>query len=83
MTTKQKVKKIVIRAQQAKKEGFTCLASKVKDCYSSHYYHVVDIDFILNYGYWPACPKGQLPSGAHCRIGTESRQIDWTKTTRR
>ena len=71
----------VSEIEQLKKEGITHIATLVKTCYFTEYWHVVSIDRIVkNNRYWIPCPIRQLSSGAVCRVGVRKNTIDWTKT---
>ena len=67
--------------EQLKNAGITHLATLVKSCYFTKYWHVVSLDRIeKNNRYWIPAQMFTFPSGATCRIGQTSASIDWTKT---
>ena len=61
--------KLQIQARKAKSAGFTHVASVVKSVFRTTYYHVVDIDDVINSGKWPAAPVVTFASGARGRAG--------------
>ncbi len=75
--------KIIARAKQLKAEGKTHMAAMLKRHYGSSYYNVQSIEDVLAAGKWIAAPYGQFRSGAHGRVGIESRKIDWAITARK
>ena len=79
----KKESKIIARAKELKSMGYTNMASIVKSVFSTSYYHVVKIDDVIATGKWIPSNKVQFESGAHGRVGTNGKYIDWTKTARR
>lgn len=75
--------KILEKAIKAKEQGYTHMASIVKNVYSTNYYNVVLIDDIIRLGMWIPANYVQFSSGARGRIGINGNNIDWTKTIRK
>ena len=59
------------------------MASIVKSHFSTSYFHIVKIEDVLNAGKWIPANHVQFPSGAHGRVGTNSKYIDWSITARK
>lgn len=78
-----KTLKIVLKAEELKKQGYTHMASIVKSVYFTKYFHVVKINDVLEAGKWIPAEHVQFYSGAHGRSGTAENKIDWTKTARK
>ena len=78
-----KTSKVVERAIELKAIGYTHMASIVKSYFNTSYYHVVKIDDVIEAGKWIPAGHVQFPSGAHGPIGTDSKNIDWSKTARK
>lgn len=75
------MKKIIEKALEAQKLGFTHLASVVKRFKFTTYYHVVPISQVLEAGKWIPARIVQFPSGARGREGLPEKQVNWEKTT--
>lgn len=78
-----KTSKIIIRATELKTKGYKFMASVVKSHFKTTYYHVVSIDDVLKAGKWIPAGKVTFASGAHGRVGTSSKNIDWSITARK
>jgi len=77
----KKEHKIVTKAKELKKLGYTHIASIVKQHYASSYYHVVSIDSIIEAGKWIPAPT--YSGSWHGKIGIIGTEIDWSKTAKR
>jgi hypothetical protein len=75
-----KTTKLIQRATELKKQGFTHIASIVKSYYRTNYYHVVSIDDILKAGKWISAEHVYFQRGAHGRLGISENKVDWSKT---
>lgn len=79
--------KVVLKAIEMQDKGYTHMASIVKSVFKSKYYHVVKISNIINAGKWiPANKQAYTFKNGnykHIRIGTNGKNIDWTKTCRK
>jgi len=78
-----KQKKIVLAAKIARNNGYTHIASMVKQFKSTYYYHLVSCDKIISNKDWIPAPKKYNGFGWIGRIGTIGTKIDWTKTITR
>lgn len=78
-----KTSKVVERAIELKAMGYTHMASIVKSVFNTSYYHVVKIDDVIEAGKWIPSGMVQFESGAHGRVGTNGKHIDWSKTARK
>lgn len=73
-------------ADKLKVQGYTQIASLIKQVMTSRYYNINFIDDIINNGgKWTPANKGYFPSLRgnrtwHGRIGTYSKDIDWKIT---
>jgi len=76
-----KEKKIVLAAKIARNNGYTYIASIVKQFKSTYYYHIVSCDKIISSKDWIPAPKNYY--GWTGRIGTTGKNIDWSKTITR
>ena len=61
--------KLQIQARKAKEAGFLFVASVVKSHFKTTYYHVVEINLLIEAGKWPAAPVVTFASGARGRAG--------------
>ncbi len=75
--------KTVQRALKLKAEGKIYMASVVKSCFYTVYYHVVRIDDVIEAGKWIPANTVTFESGAVGRAGISGKQIDWTITGRK
>jgi len=78
-----KTSKILTKALEAKNNGKKYMASVVGSCFTTTYFHLVLIDDIIKAGKWIGQTKQTLSSGAYCRPGVTSNQIDWSITVRK
>lgn len=78
-----KKSKLIQRAEMLKSQGYLYLASKVKRYKYTDYYHVMDIDKILEAGKWISAPFVNKFNGPHYRQGVNGNHIDWTITATR
>ena len=76
------MKKIVKQAMEAQKQGYTHIASIVKQCYHTKYYHVVAIADVIEKGDWVPAPR---TSGMpwHGRIGVAGSKVNWSVTVKK
>jgi hypothetical protein len=50
------MKKIQLQAKKAKKLGYTHISSVIKSHMATTYYHVLDIDYVIEHG-WARAPR--------------------------
>ena len=79
----KKQSKVVVKAIELKALGYTRMASIVKSTFNTEYFHIVSIDDVIRAGKWIPAGHVQFPSGAHGRVGTNGKYIDWSKTARK
>ena len=71
------------KLKELQKDGKKAVASVVKSHFGTTYYHVVDIDALLqNAGKWLPAVVVTFPSGARGRLGISGKYIDWSKTVK-